>query len=127
MIRTMVREPLPRALKKAIERLEAEPERAWRLTDLAEICGVAPRTLQKHFQRFLGCTPLAFLRQLRFERARRDLLGGCERASVTEIAARCGFSHLGRFATEYYRRYDESPSTTLRQAGRAIGPYHSPL
>jgi len=46
----MFRELLPRGLKKAIKRLEAEPERAWRLADLAEMCGVAPRTLQKHFR-----------------------------------------------------------------------------
>ena len=58
----MVRQPLPRGLNKAIERLEAEPERAWRLTDLAEICGVAPRTVEKHFRRFLGHAPRAFLK-----------------------------------------------------------------
>ena len=114
----MVRQPLPRGLKKAIERLEAEPERAWRLTDLAEICGVAPRTVEKHFRRFLGHAPRAFLQELRFERARRHLLSDCEQASVTEIATRCGFAHLGRFATDYHKRYGESPSTTLRRARR---------
>ena len=84
----MVREPLPRSLKKAIERLEAEPERPWRLCDLASACGVSSRTLQKHFRRFLRCPARTFLRQLRFERARQELLGGCEHASVTEIATR---------------------------------------
>ena len=118
----MVREPLPRGLKKTIERLEAEPERAWRLTELAEMCGVAPRTLEKHFQRFLGRAPRAFLRELRFERVRRHLLSDCEQASVTEIATGCGFAHLGRFATEYHRRYGESPSTTLRRTRRGSTP-----
>jgi transcriptional regulator GlxA family with amidase domain len=62
----MVREPLPRSLKIAIERLEAEPERPWRLRDLAAACGVSQRTLQKHFQRFIGRAPRTFLRELRF-------------------------------------------------------------
>ena len=84
----MVREPLPRSLKKAIERLEAEPERPWRLCDLASAFGVSSRTLQKHFRRFLGCPARIFLGQLRFEPARRELIGGCEHASVTEIATR---------------------------------------
>ena len=123
----MVREPLPRSLKRATEKLEAEPERPWRLCDLASACGVSPRTLQKHFIRFLGRAPRTFLRQLRFERARRELLGGCEHASVTDIATRCGFAHLGRFATDYHRRYGESPSATLRRARRASKPHTAPM
>lgn len=123
----MVREPLPRDLKKAVERLEAEPERPWRLCDLAVVCGVSPRTLQKHFRLFLRSTPRRFLRELRFDRARKELLGGCEEARVTEIATRCGFDHFGRFATEYRRRYGETPSTTLRRARRACASSMGPL
>jgi AraC-like DNA-binding protein/tetratricopeptide (TPR) repeat protein len=123
----MVREPLPRGLKKAIERLEAEPERPWRLCDLAALCGVSPRTLQKHFRRFVGSTPRTFLRELRFDRARQGLLSGSDEAQVTGIATRCGFDHLGRFAAEYRRRYGETPSTTLRRARRASAPPHGPL
>jgi AraC-like DNA-binding protein/tetratricopeptide (TPR) repeat protein len=123
----MVREPLPRGLKKAIERLEAEPERPWRLCDLAAVCGVSARTLQKHFRRFLGSTPSRFLRELRFDRARQGLLGGCAETRVTEIATRCGFDHFGRFATEYGRRYGETPSTTLRRARRVCAPSMGPL
>jgi AraC-like DNA-binding protein/tetratricopeptide (TPR) repeat protein len=116
--RAMVREPLPRGLKQAIEWLEAEPARPWRLRDLAAVSGIAPRTLQKHFHRFLGRAPLAFLRELRFDRAREQLLHPAEHVSVTELATRCGFSHLGRFAVEYQRRYGESPSATLRRSRR---------
>jgi AraC-like DNA-binding protein/TolB-like protein len=106
-------------LKKATEWLEAEPGRPWRLSELAAACGVAPRTLQKHFRRFLGRAPLAFLRELRFERARQELLAGCEPRNITEIATRCGFGHLGRFAIEYRQRYGESPSATRRRSWRA--------
>jgi len=126
----MVREPLPplpRDLKKAIEWLEAEPMRPWRLGDLATACGVSQRTLQKHFRRFLGRAPLSFLRELRFDRARQELLGGCGHASVTEIATRCGLGHLGRFAIEYHRRYGESPSATLRRSGRSSPPSRASL
>ena len=115
----MAHEPLPRSLKKAIERLEAEPDRAWRLVDLAAACGVITRTLQKHFQRFLRCTFRPFLRELRFEQARRELLADCRHATVTEIATRCGLAHLGLFAAEYRQRYGESPSSTRRRAERA--------
>jgi AraC-like DNA-binding protein/tetratricopeptide (TPR) repeat protein len=118
----MIREPLPNDVRKAIEWLEAEPARPWRLGDLAAACGVAPRTLQKHFRRFAGHAPLVFLRELRFGRARQELLRASHTASVTEIATRLGFGHLGRFATEYHRRYGESPSATLRRSRRASAP-----
>ena len=123
----MIREPLPRSLKKAIERLEAEPERAWRFAHLADVCGTSLRTLQKQFHRFLGRSPGAFLRELRFERVRQELLGGGQHLNVTEIATRCGFSHLGRFATEYHRRYGEVPSATLRRARRTTPSSAFPL
>src|SRR5215469_1916207 len=114
----MVREPLPRGLKKAIEWLEAEPARRWRLRHLATVSGVAPRTLQKQFLRFVGTAPLTFLRELRFNRVRQQLLHAAAHVSVTEIAISCGFGHLGRFAIHYQQRYGESPSATLRCSQR---------
>src|SRR5262249_53234616 len=121
---TMPSRPLPRDVNRALDRLKAEPERPWSLTSLAAACDVAPRTLQKHFRRFLGCTPREFIRELRLDRARQLLLRGLAQASVTDVAARCGFDHLGRFATWYRERYGENPSATLLRhqtalAGRA--------
>jgi AraC-like DNA-binding protein/tetratricopeptide (TPR) repeat protein len=114
-------------LRKALERLESEPARAWRLEELATAAGVAPRTLQKHFCRFVGRTPLAFLRELRWTRARQALLHEAGHANVTEIATFWGFGHLGRFAIEYRRRYGESPSATLRRSQRAATPSRAAL
>src|SRR5215471_7269794 len=107
--------PLPRDLHRALERLQAEPERPWTLASLAAACGVAPRTLQKHFRRFLGRTPVAFLRELRLDQARQQLLRPAASTSVGDVAARCGFNHLGRFSGWYQRRHGESPSATLRR------------
>jgi len=123
----MVRQPLPRGLKKALERLESEPARVWRLEELAATAAIAPRTLQKHFRRFLGSAPLAFLRELRLTRARQELLHGPGLSSVTAIATANGLGHLGRFAIDYQRRYGESPSATLRRSQRATAPGRTPL
>src|SRR5207253_2402364 len=55
------------------------------------------------------------LSDLRFEAARRELLRGLPETKVMDVALRYGFSHYGRFAVEYRRRLDETPSTTLKR------------
>jgi AraC-like DNA-binding protein/TolB-like protein len=111
---------LPGALKKALDLLKAHPTRAWTIGEIALACGVGHRTLQRHFRRFLRRMPMEFLRELRHEKAREELLRGASRASVTEIAVRSGFNHVGRFATQYRVRYGESPSATLRRSQDAF-------
>jgi AraC-like DNA-binding protein len=107
--------PLPRNLKKALALLDANPARRWTIGALAAACSVAPRTLQRHFKSYLGSGPVQFARNLRLAWARRDLLRASTDESVTEIAMRYGFSHLGRFSTRYLERHGESPSVTLQK------------
>lgn len=111
---------LPRDVRKALDLLAADPAVERSTGALAAACGVAPRTLQKHFRQFLGRSPREVQSALRMERARRDLLIGAPDASVTDVALRWGFRHLGRFAMLYRRRYDESPSATLRHRRSAV-------
>lgn len=105
---------VPRDVRKALTLLEADPARKWSVRTLAAACGVAPRTLQKHFRRFLERSPHEVQAELRMERARRELVAAAPDASITAIALGCGFRHLGRFAGAYARRYGERPSATLR-------------
>jgi AraC-like DNA-binding protein/tetratricopeptide (TPR) repeat protein len=105
--------PIPGDVKKAIELLRAHPERSLSIATLAAACGVAPRTLQKHFLQFVGKTPVELRFELRMGRARRELLRAKPKASVTAIATSCGINHLGRFALLYRKRFGETPSQTL--------------
>jgi AraC-like DNA-binding protein len=57
---------------------------------------------------------------LRLDQARQQLLHAAASTSVTDVAARCGFNHLGRFAAWYRHRYGESPSATLRRREGAL-------
>lgn len=105
--------PLPPDVRRALECIEAEPGRAWSVAALAAEAGVSARTLQKHFRRHLGATPREALLDARLRKARRELLrqGG----SVTDIATRAGFAHLGRFSARYRLRYGETPIATRRR------------
>jgi AraC-like DNA-binding protein len=71
--------------------------------------------LIQHFRDFKGTSPMRYLRAARYQKVRETLRRAEPEESITEIAARWGFSHLGRFSVEYRRRFGESPSGTLRR------------
>lgn len=102
-----------RAAKAFIETNLANPIA---VNDIAEAAGVSERTLQAAFRRELGMAPMAYVRDRRLDRARHDLADAVpgDYVSVTAIALRWGFGHLGRFAAEYKSRFGETPSQTLR-------------
>jgi AraC-like DNA-binding protein/tetratricopeptide (TPR) repeat protein len=107
------RTALPLSVRRALSAMRAAPDRALGLAALAAMGSVSARTLQRHFKAFLGKTPQAALRDIRLARARGDLLRASSTGTVTEIALRYGFVHLGRFSVEYRQRDDEKPSETL--------------
>ncbi|MFG1602694.1 AraC family transcriptional regulator [Actinoplanes sp. NPDC049265] len=106
----------PRAVRRAQEAIEAEPERAFTVADLAEVARVSVRSLQDGFRKHAGCSPMSYLQRVRLQRAHEDLLhADPAKDTVASIAHRWGFAHLGRFASAYRARFDESPSETLRR------------
>lgn len=105
---------ISRAVRMAVDLLEAQPNHAWKVAELAKAVGVSTRTLQEAFQRDLDTTPLEYWRRTRLGRAYTDLLAADATAtSVTEVAAQWGFFHLGRFSQAYRAQFQELPSQTL--------------
>ncbi len=81
---------------------------------LCAAAGVSPRTLEYAFRENLGLSPAAFVRQLRLHALRRDLLASAlGESTVTDLAFRLGFTHLGRLAGDYRRTFGEPPFATL--------------
>lgn len=106
----------PQALARAEDFIKVHAREPLRLGDIAEAAGVRPRTLHKAFQRHLGLTPIAYVRQMRLDLARRDLMEAARSGrTVTDVATDCGFDHLSKFARSYKTRYGESPSETVRR------------
>lgn len=90
------------------------------LAEVAQAAGVSIRALQDGFRRFRDMTPLESLRAIRMEAARAELLAGANGETVTSVALKWGFTHLSRFAESYRRRFNETPSQTLRRSGLDI-------
>jgi len=90
------------------------------IDDLCRVAGTSRRTLEYAFKDYFGTSPNRFIKALRLNAARNDLLrGDHESAQVVEIASGWGFNHMGQFSTDYRRMFGEKPSETLHR-----GPSH---
>lgn len=85
------------------------------ILDLCNHIGASRRKLQYCFQETLGINPVAYLRALRLNAVRRELRDSPHEHGVQEMAARWGFWHLSRFASDYRTLFGETPSQTLRR------------
>ncbi|WP_233622458.1 helix-turn-helix domain-containing protein [Burkholderia multivorans] len=106
-----------RMVKRAREVMHGHTEDPLSILDVCKQVGVSRRKLNYCFQDVLGTTPLAYMRAIRLNGARREMLACARDDSVSEIAGKWGFWHFGRFATDYKRHFGELPSQTL-QRGR---------
>jgi AraC-like DNA-binding protein len=106
----------PQPLRRALIFIEERAGDPITLNEIAMAARLSPRGLQAAFRRHLDTTPLAHLRSIRMERAHRDLQSAdpANGVSVAATAAKWGFTHLGRFAIDYRRRFGVYPSQTLR-------------
>lgn len=101
--------------KRAIDLMHAHPEKPWSTAALARTTGVSVRALQRAFERSDQPSPMIYLRRLRLHRVRAELAANAPGSvTVTTIAGRWGFLHLGRFASQYRQLFGETPSETLR-------------
>ncbi|MCT7361602.1 AraC family transcriptional regulator [Mycolicibacterium llatzerense] len=87
------------------------------MDSVAKAVHMSVRSIQQGFHEELGMTPMTYLRERRLERAHEDLTDAMpsDGVTVTSVAERWGFHHLGSFAVEYRKRWGEAPSATLRR------------
>lgn len=112
-IASPVRMPM---VRRAVDYIELHASEAITVNDIASATGIGIRALQHGFQVELGTTPLTHLRAVRLARARAEFLRADPReVGVAEVAYRWGFSHLGRFASDYRDHFNETPSQTLHR------------
>ncbi|MFI7320266.1 AraC family transcriptional regulator [Streptomyces venezuelae] len=104
----------PRPLRAALAFIEANLAERLSLDDVAHAAGCSARTLSSLFRDRLGLSPMSYVRNLRLDRIREDILTSAD--PVGTIAYRWGITHLGRFARQYRDRFAELPSETATRA-----------
>jgi transcriptional regulator GlxA family with amidase domain len=124
-LRRLERPAAPRDVKRAIDYIEANLDMAIGLPEIVAASGVPGRTLVQHFRDFKGTSPMRYLRAARYDKVREALRRAEPEESIADIAAKWGFSHMGRFSVDYRSRFGETPSETLRR--RRTGARDSPV
>lgn len=108
------RAPFEAARRLVLEHLHAGEESV-SLEDLAQRLDVSVRWLHQAFRQRLGLPPRQYVQRLRLSRARAELRAHGPK-TVSDVAMKWGFWHLGRFARSYRATFGELPSETLRDA-----------
>jgi AraC-like DNA-binding protein len=102
--------------RRAEEYIEAHWSEPITIEKLADVTSASASSIFYHFRRTRGQSPMAFLKAIRLQHARRMLASTVTPQSVTDTAVACGFSNLGHFARDYFERFGERPSDTLKRA-----------
>ena len=82
--------------------LGEHPNRPIYMPEICAAIGVPERTLRLRCQERLAMSPKQYLTRRRMHFVRRALLSAETEATVTEIATRFGFWHLGRFSAKLF-------------------------
>jgi AraC-like DNA-binding protein len=106
----------PKYVRMVEEYIHAHCQNHLKAQDLAALTGISMSSLYAGFRRFRGYSPMQFLKQVRLDRIRNELLVGSPEKTIKDVASRWGFTHLGRFSAAYEERFGELPSHTLSRA-----------
>lgn len=106
--------PRGAALRRAVQYVDDHAEEPVTVVEIAEAARLSPRGLYAAFQRDLGTTPMAYLRDVRLNAVRDELRAlAPDAGDVDAVALRWGFAHTRRFRERYASRFGETPGDTL--------------
>ncbi len=104
-----------RIVARLREYILAHRDQAITVPELCEQAHVSRRTLQYCFEDVLGMSPTLYLRRVRLNGVRRQLMEtGAQNLAIGAVAADWGFSNFSQFSSDYRKLFGESASASLR-------------
>lgn len=88
------------------------------LTSVSQICennNVTERTLRRWFKKEFELSPKQYLNKLRLNKVRQVLKNKSNYSNISEIAYEFNYWHMGQFAKDYKKLFNELPSHTLKK------------
>ncbi|WP_193551515.1 AraC family transcriptional regulator [Pseudomonas ovata] len=120
-LRSVVGVKLPHYLVRAKQYIHDHAREALHLEDIEAISGVSRFKLFEGFKKYFGMSPMAYLKKYRLSAARQEILEDTSSRNISVIALGWGFTHLGRFSSEYRKLFNETPSMTLQRNLARLG------
>jgi AraC-like DNA-binding protein len=108
------------AVARACRYIDAHLTKSLSLATLSKHCGVGIRTLEYSFKQFYDTTPISFIKSQRLTQTHVALAQARGQAiTISKIAKRAGFTHMGQYCQDYRALFGESPSMTLQRTARS--------
>ena len=104
-----------RIVARARQYMQAHAHEVIAVPDLCQAIGTSRRALQYAFEEVMQISPVTYLRAMRLNQVRSELRQN-RAAPVGDVAARWGFWHPSRFASDYKALFGELPSATRNAA-----------
>jgi AraC-like DNA-binding protein len=109
-------------ISRAITFIENHFEQPLRIEDLAAQAGTCARSLQRHFLRAVGASPVGYVNRLRVEKASELLLK--TDMNITEVASAVGIDDSNYFSRLFHRLAGTSPSGYRHYWRQILWPVH---
>jgi transcriptional regulator GlxA family with amidase domain len=110
------RSSAPWQVRLVEEYIDANWNRPITVETLSAASQASARSIFKAFKEARGYSPMAFVKSVRLNHARRMLQSPEGPISVVAVAYSCGFLNPGHFARDYRLAFGELPSATLSRA-----------
>lgn len=94
-------------LTEAVTLMEANIEEPLSTDDIANLCGISRRQLERLFKQYLGSLPSRYYLELRLQRARQLLQS--TNNSIVQVGLMCGFSSGSHFSTAFGALFGNTP------------------
>lgn len=87
------------------------------ISDIALEVNLSERHMLRLFKDTFGISPKTYLQKLRLNAVRKEFLSSekKERYSISDIAFKYNFFHMGHFSAEYKKMFGELPSSTIKR------------
>jgi AraC family transcriptional regulator len=83
----------------------------WNVAELADLCGVSVKTLERHFLNTFGKPPHEWMHELRLEQVATGLQNG---EAVKLAANKAGYGHPSHCSRDFKKHFGRSPSEFRR-------------
>lgn len=102
-----------RTVKRALKVLEEDDTFEMTIAGLCKASNASMSTLNRAFKEEFGVAPKTYMRMRRLAAVQRELVHAQRDVRVVDVANTLGFWHMGSFAADYKKQFEELPSETL--------------